>query len=94
MHAVKARSKPISKRLLNVNEEQNPSIIEDDYEFLDEHEPSKPLAQTMTDLQLNNTERENLAENGKCTQAHSLHTNELKTLIDSRNLFILISFNR
>lgn len=54
---MKARTKVISKRSLNVNAS---SVIEE----AEEHEPSKPLSQTLTDLQLEDVDRENMSENG------------------------------
>lgn len=56
LHAVKARAN--TKILLDVN---TSSIIE---EAIEEHDPSKPLSQTMKDLQLEKSEHENPTKNG------------------------------
>lgn len=56
LHAVKARNKPMTKNALN-----SLPITEESQE---EHEPSKPLSQTLTDLQLETTEREKMPEEG------------------------------
>lgn len=58
MHAVKARRTLHTKANLNATN----SILE---ESVEEHEPSKPLSQTMTDLQLGTREREQITENGR-----------------------------
>lgn len=60
LHAVKARTRPITKRSLNVS--MNPSIQEDSNESFEEHGASKPLSQTLTELRLDNTEK--LIDNG------------------------------
>lgn len=60
LHAVKARRNVPTKEKLNATNSH--SILE---ESTEEHEPSKPLSQTMTDLQLGTREREQITENGK-----------------------------
>lgn len=57
LHAVKARRALLTKESLNATN----SILE---ESAEEHEPSKPLSQTMTDLQLGTRERKQITKNG------------------------------
>lgn len=57
LHAVKSRRGVLTKETLNATN----SILE---ESAEEHEPSKPLSQTMTDLQLGTRERKQITENG------------------------------
>lgn len=59
LHAVKARSQPISKRSLNVP--INASIEEEPNE---EHDATKPLSQTLTDLQFSDSAHDNNADKG------------------------------
>lgn len=59
LHAVKARSKPISKRSLNV---PTSSLIEEDPN--EEHDASRPLAQTLTDLQFSDSPGDKTTEKG------------------------------
>lgn len=63
LHAVKARTKPNSKRSLNVPL-TNSSIEEEPNE---EHEATKPLSQTLTDLQFSDstTHENNVVDKGK-----------------------------
>lgn len=56
LHAVKARPNVLTKKTLNAT-----TSIQEEHE---EHEPSKPLSQTMTDLQLGTREREQITESG------------------------------
>lgn len=53
LHAVKTRTRMPSVNQMNV------SIIEEE-----EQEPTKPLSQTLIDLQLESQERENISEDG------------------------------
>lgn len=59
LHAVKARSHPISKRSLNVP--TNASIEEEPNE---EHDATKPLSQTLTDLQFSDSTHDHNADKG------------------------------
>lgn len=65
LHAVKTRSQPISKRSLNIP--TNSSIAE---EPNDEHDASRPLAQTLTALQFSDSATDRNAEKGMHFRNH------------------------
>lgn len=71
MHAVKTRSQPISKRSLNVP--TTASIEEDPNE---EPDSTKPLAQTLTDLQFSDSARDNVV--GDKGRHKNCHFNQLQ----------------
>ncbi|XP_055313254.1 E3 ubiquitin-protein ligase parkin [Sitodiplosis mosellana] len=67
LHAVKARSQPISKRSLNVP--TNSSIEEEPNE---EHDATKPLSQTLTDLQFSDVTHDNRTDKEKRNEGEEM----------------------